>query len=754
MPAVWYDPGMSTRYFLALLLLVQAACDEGVINTTACGDGECQPGEYCSDAGVCLPGKNGGREAGLADAATTDAGCPSGLLCGKPSICCKAGHECVEGSCLPACASGVRCLIPKVICCAAGRVCLSGKCVNPGKTCKDSFDCPTGFFCEPTVQRCLPQPTGKRCEVRPASVTFKPKVEWHWKGYSKDPDYHNVVVTPVVADIDADGTPEVAFVAYHKSSLAKGMLVVLDGKTGKEEMVVPYSSQYQFASTVGVAVGNLDSDPQLELATIVSGMGLAVFEHGGKLKWSVGTGSLAKTAQALPALADMDGDGAVEVIVGGVVVSNTGKVLFDRGLLAKNSSWYISTAADLDEDGKLELVSGNAVYGHKGGLRWKNSAVGDGFVAVADMDRDGRADVITISGGKAYVLAGKDGKVIFGPAPLPGGGTGGAPTVGDFDGDGRPEFSTAGKGRYTVFDLDCKTGAPQTLCPRPAGKYPQGILWSIVTQDISSSATGSSLFDFQGDGTVEVIYNDECHLYVLDGKTGKQLMKLANTSRTGIEYPLIADVDGDNNSEFVVPANNDQIVRDKCKPPGTRGILVFGDSADMWVSTRPVWNQHTYHITNVSSAGQVPKQEERNWDKKGLNNFRQNVQGEGIFNAPDLTIVGLSAYTLGCPPTVELRVRVANNGSLGVPPGIKVAVYLGQLLSPSQFVGVATTTQSLLPGGSQLLKIDYQVPKGSLGPFDFWAKADDNGKGHGVVAECDENNNTAALSGVKCHIIR
>ena len=155
-------------------------------------------------------------------------------------------------------------------------------------------------------------------------------------------------------------------------------------------MVVPYSSTTNFEGTTGVAVGNLDSDKELELATIVSGKGLVVFEHDGKLKWSVGSGSLAKSPRALPALADMDGDGAAEVIVGGVVVSNTGKILLDKGLLAKNSSWYISTVAALDEDGKLELVGGN------------------------------------VSGGKVYVLSGKDGKIIFGPVSLPGGGVGGA----------------------------------------------------------------------------------------------------------------------------------------------------------------------------------------------------------------------------------------------------------------------------------------------------------------------------------------
>ena len=29
------------------------------------------------------------------------------------------------------------------------------------------------------------------------------------------------------------------------------------------------------------------------------------------------------------------------------------------------------------------------------------------------------------------------------------------------------------------------------------------------------------------------------------------------------------------------------------------GIEVWGEIRDNWVSTRPVWNQHSYHITNI-----------------------------------------------------------------------------------------------------------------------------------------------------------
>ena len=36
------------------------------------------------------------------------------------------------------------------------------------------------------------------------------------------------------------------------------------------------------------------------------------------------------------------------------------------------------------------------------------------------------------------------------------------------------------------------------------------------------------------------------------------------------------------------------------------GIRVFRDSGDNWVGTRPVWNEHTYHVTNVREDLSIP----------------------------------------------------------------------------------------------------------------------------------------------------
>ena len=73
------------------------------------------------------------------------------------------------------------------------------------------------------------------------------------------------------------------------------------------------------------------------------------------------------------------------------------------------------------------------------------------------------------------------------------------------------------------------------------------------------------------------------------------LFKDRNSSRTRTEYPVIADVDGDFKANIVFATNNDSmasLVTDA-------GIEVFKDSIDNWVSTRPVWNQHAYHITKI-----------------------------------------------------------------------------------------------------------------------------------------------------------
>jgi len=98
---------------------------------------------------------------------TGDDLCLGGTLCGQPASCCPMGNECVEGACLPACESEVRCGPKLEVCCEAGDVCSGDACVTPGAPCSDSYDCMPGEYCEPTLMKCLPQPDPLTCELVP-----------------------------------------------------------------------------------------------------------------------------------------------------------------------------------------------------------------------------------------------------------------------------------------------------------------------------------------------------------------------------------------------------------------------------------------------------------------------------------------------------------------------------------------------------------------------------------------------------------
>lgn len=725
---------------LIAVLAIGCGSSEGGAAGSGGGDG---PGGSGGAAGLGGGGGGAGVSGGGGHGGVDS--CESALLCGTPAVCCDVGAECFEGACVPPCSSGVRCGGDGSVCCTEGDVCLAGACATPGAGCTDSFDCPEGHFCEPTLAQCLPQPTGPLCELRPESIAFEPTVEWHWEGWSEDDRFRHVQSTPAIADVDGDGLPEVVTVAYRNTT--NNMLVMLNGEDGSENLMIPVST-YNVRWGTGAAVGNLDEDAELEIVFMTNDRTLVVIEHDGTEKWTADVSAGEK--QGYPAIANLDDDPEAEVLIGGKWFDNDGTLMQDKGWLGCNGEWCITAAADFNDDGRLDIVSGNRIYDADGSVIWENAGAPDGFVAVADLTRDGNPDVVTISSGNARVLDGTDGAVVFGPVAIPGSGTGGAPTVADFDGDGRPEFAAAGRGYYAVYDLDC-FGDPVPLEFCATGRD-DGILWAIEVQDYSSSVTGSSVFDFEGDGKAEVVYNDECHLYVLAGENGAELLKLANSSRTAAEYPLIVDVDADGNSEFIVPANDDQIGRDGCAV-GTHGLLAFGDTNDKWVRTRRVWNQHTYHVTNVEASGAIPAQENDSWAGNGLNNYRQNVQGEGVFNAPDLSVAGLSVNTRSCPSAIDIQAQIANTGSLGVSAGVPVGFYQGTP-PDGDILGFRQTSVALLPGQSETLVLEFTPDPGDVGPWDFYVTVDDEAAGLSLALECGEDNNQDTVGAAQCVVVQ
>ena len=412
----------------------------------------------------------------------------------------------------------------------------------------------------------------------------------------------------------------------------------------------------------------------------------------------------------------------------------------------------ISTVADLDLDGKPEVIAGNTVYdGLTGAVKWQytytssNSGCGgnlpcDGYSAVGNFDADPEGEVVIVRLGEVFVLehTGALKHKVQLPKVSCGNNEAGPPTIADFDGDGKPDIGTAGADYYVVINFACVGD------PLPEACDSEHILWKVRNQDCSSRATGSSVFDFDGDGAAEVVYADEKNFRIFDGRTGAILFDDAShRSNTRLEMPIVVDVDNDGKAEVLVPtaaAANDY-----------GGLGVWSDADNNWVRTRRIWNQHAYHVTNISEDGQVPAYEYPNWLHSRLNNFRQNVQPGGIFDAPDLVVDSVTVSHAACAQnsTLLITVHVGNQGSVGVARGIDVYAEVTLPGSGETFVlGVEKTTEALLPSNTVPVTFTW-VPPFATGhqAFVVMARVDDDGTGRGQYNECREDNNEGERDG-------
>ncbi|MCP4447626.1 MAG: VCBS repeat-containing protein [Myxococcales bacterium] len=507
---------------------------------------------------------------------------------------------------------------------------------------------------------------------------------------------------------------------------------------------------------VSVALGDVDGDESMEVAVLTGEGKLAIIEADGTvghLSTDVVDGATNNDFGWGGGLSigDMDGDGWAEIAYGRTVFTMNDGAL---SLLFKGAGGYgsgpsrgIAHFVDLDDNGTLELLAGNTAYTIDGTPLW-SATISDGFTAVADFDNDDLPEVVVVSGGNLYVLEGSTGVVEIGPHNIPGNGSGGPPTVADFNGDDAPEIGVAMQNFYAMMKPDYDTPAILDL-------------WTTQNHDNSSSVTGSSVFDFEGDGKAEVVYADECFLWVYDGTTGDIIYTANSQSFTATEAPVVADVDGDGHAEMLVVHNGANPNTWTCahhttgmdgypiwSPPAAgayRGVTVYGDSANSWVSTRTLWNQHAYSVSNICDPrdgacigtthyGQIPTAQQKNWTVSWLNNFRQNVQDSGLFDAPD-PVVSVDG---SCGNPVELEISVRNIGRAALPAGVDVHVFVGP--APSN-IGTVTTTQALFPGQSQVL--EFVVDSAAGGTADTYLASIYVDPMAPTFHECRPENNTS-----------
>lgn len=464
---------------------------------------------------------------------------------------------------------------------------------------------------------------------------FEPQLYYHWKKPSTFSEYDQIISSPTVGDINGDGIPEIAFtssgaVGYNSYSVLR----VLNGVNLKELF----------------SIGSTELAPHGKMAPLLididrDGLGEVVYVHyrqpkiialnsDGSLRWEITTRW--NTAHGGLSATDIDGDGTAEIISNGEILFETqtgpdsftvNKVRYTLGeeyhmmnlsQFAMKLSESDPTVAIIDSFGVYELK--NDEYQ----MRFPSECERC-FASAADINSEFPGKEVIYTGTGIFKMYSSTGHLISEGSLIEESGdscpksqaseAGGAPTIGDFDGNPETSEFAIVTGMYLkVFDQNGNLIAHSKVA------------------DCSSRKTGVTSFDFNGDGQPEILFADEntFRVYHMENGALEVLWETPNSSGTLYEYPVVVDLNGDTSPEILIVANTYLGGTDK-------GLRIFSASTTRiedprelhWMPTRNIWNQHNYFVSNVDDSLGATMSNFLNSEVD--KNFRRNIHGTSAF---------------------------------------------------------------------------------------------------------------------------
>ena len=428
---------------------------------------------------------------------------------------------------------------------------------------------------------------------------FEMVQKWHWNSSDFMPEYNQVMATPVVVQLNDDNgdgvidnsdVADVVVVTFNKNS--RGIVRALSGVDGSE--LWDYSQGPIMAeSSYSLAAADFDGDGIVEIvASHRFEDYVSIIDNNGVTKKQIAKVNSGWTTSSDIAIADINNDGSLEFTLGDAIYN------YDTGSLF-NINWSPTTSIfDSNNNGNQEVFSRGEMLDQFGSVLW--SYTGDSIVwfsSVADIDNDSKPEIIlsipsSLSAPeKSRIVALEaNGNVKWevNTEAHPGGG---AQAISNFLGANNMGIVHAG---FTAIDMYNSYG---------------DLMWSVPNTD-GSGLVGVSAYDFNGDGIDEVIVQDHFTVRVLNGLNGEILSTVTNSSATQREYPIVVDLEGDNNAELIVVSNNYH-----SSYSINNGVTVYGaaDNRKPWKNATRIWNQHSYHQTNINQDGTVPTVELPSW---------------------------------------------------------------------------------------------------------------------------------------------
>ncbi len=287
------------------------------------------------------------------------------------------------------------------------------------------------------------------------------------------------------------------------------------------------------------------------------------------------TGDWIQTSKPIwssPALADIDGDGKQEIVVG----TNEGKLYVFKPdgsrmagfpTTAEDSIRSSPAVADLDGDGSLDIVVGSdddRLYAWDGkgdllsGFPKLTSDDVASSPAIGDLDGDGSLEIVVGSCDRGIYAFNGDGSPVCGFPLITANSVWSSPAIADLNGDGKLEM-VAGSKRLgediIAMFLGSYTG--QVYAADFWGYHLPGFpvdLRSPSLSDLEGSGIGYSspiLADLNGDGDLEIIIGAQDGLYVLT-QEGEDLKRFPRKTGGSLQDSFVAvgDIDGDGSLEI------------------------------------------------------------------------------------------------------------------------------------------------------------------------------------------------------------
>ena len=346
-----------------------------------------------------------------------------------------------------------------------------------------------------------------------------------------------------VGDLDGDGTPDLVVLNYYDGTVDVYRNVSTNGTLASSSFASPVVLSVTGAgsSVFGLALADLDGDGRLDILVGDYNLNeISIFQNLSS-PGTISSGSFGirvdvsvSGSPAGLAVADMDGDGKADIVT------------------ANQSGNTVSALRNIGSGGTISAGSFAAPVSFAvGSSPWR--------IAIADMDGDGQPDVVTLnqsdSNHKVSILRNLSavGSIAFAlHVDLAGADTGEALAVGDLDGDGKPDVVV---GSYTG-----RTIAVYRNISTP-GSITAGSFASNVAFAMGASVHNIAIGDLDGDGKPDlaVVTEDSSELSLFKNTStpgsfttsslGPRLAFASGNNAVGV---VIDDLDGDGRSDLVL----------------------------------------------------------------------------------------------------------------------------------------------------------------------------------------------------------